>query len=222
MKYIFYALILSIVIISCNKNPEQITPSTSTMTPTITATFTITATVTLTRTPFETSTPVVYRFETGNNGWTFKTPDIYPQSAGFIDWYINTETVYIYSGLGSLGINCLLQAEPMARRGDLSIDLSSSPAGMFGKTIMARVLVTPELASLVSNPYQIMSFIVPDQSSSVIFGTPISMTTTGWNEFVFSVDYDGPVKMVGIRIKSKDGASALKYEGPVFIDEINW
>ncbi len=221
MKYFYFFIVILLIFICCNKNPEQ-NFTQSTATPIITITSSITSTVTMTRTPVNTSTPVVYRFETDAIGWDLKTPDIYPQSAGFIDYWINTETAYIYSGIGSLGINCHLAAEPMARRGDLSIDLSSSPAGMFGKTITARVYVTPELAVLTTNPYNIMSFIVLNDTSGVIFGSPVSMTTTGWNEFSFLINYDALVKMVGIRVRSNDGGSALTYDGPIFVDEIKW
>jgi hypothetical protein len=220
VKYIFWITIIFTAFVSCEKTPEQNYYTIRTLT--ATATSTITATITSTRTPVDTATPVVYRFETDTNGWQLKTPDIFPQSLGFIDYYINTESAYIYTGAGSLGINCHLAAEPMARRGDLSVDLSSAPAGMYGKTIMARVFVTADLAALTENPYTIMSFIVSNDTSGVIFSDPISMTTTGWNDFLFSINYDAAVKMVGIRVRSSNGASALTYDGPIFVDEINW
>ena len=216
---------------SCDKQlgPEPPLPA-GTITPTAsaagtaasTATLTHTATMTMTATLYATSTPVVYRFETGISGWSLNTPGSFPQSAGFVDYWTNTEPAYILSGAGSLGINCALGATAMGRRGDFSIDLAASPAVMCGKSMTVKIFVTPELAALASNPYQIFYFTVDAASQIVTFGTAVSLTTTGWNTIALPVEACNPVKMAGIRIKSFDGANALSYDGAVFIDEIGW
>ncbi|HRU39176.1 MAG TPA: hypothetical protein P5511_04805 [Candidatus Goldiibacteriota bacterium] len=221
MKINYTALFIATAIccLACSKVVPAL-PAEPTLTVTMTVTVTLTATQT--RTPVNTSTPVVYRFEQGASGWTLKTPDVYPQSAGFIDMFTNTEPAFIYAGAGSLGINCSLKAAPMARRGDFSVDLSAEPAGFFGKTIRARIYVTAGLASLASNPYAVSGFVVSAGTGSVYFSAPFAMTNTGWNVFSLPVSFDAAVSMAGIRVRSEDGANALTYEGMIYIDEISW
>ncbi|HRU39749.1 MAG TPA: hypothetical protein P5511_07725, partial [Candidatus Goldiibacteriota bacterium] len=143
-------------------------------------------------------------------------------SAAFTWMGHNTDAQYVSSGAGSMAVEVNMTNVTAAKRGDVSIDLSSAPADMSARTITAYIW-TPAGIELLSPPYCFQAFLAT--SLQAAFSVNMTITASGWVKYEIpapAASWSSSVEYVGIRMRKTNGTTTPDWSGRIYIDEVSW